>query len=325
MITFTGDVYLDKPYKVDVDVANVVINLEHPISKRGEPVLNKINVRQEESYIEKTFGKMPLAANLANNHIIDYGEDAFEDTIAYLRANNIKYFGAGNEDNNYNNPSIIENGMKKIALLGYCCHTTHPLFGGKKNNGCAPINEDRIKEDIKTCSKECDFIVANFHWGEEEARYPKPEDVKTARRVIDWGADLVIGHHAHVIQSVEVYKGRHIFYGLGNFIFPDFNMPAYHDGNKFNGRAVKIQRKANRRSIVVSLDEDLSVMHETVGFQNGTVRKGDGIKIPKWLPRTRTQFNMYYEMSKRKRMLENFFFNPKIPSWSGVRSFLFGN
>ena len=65
--------------------------------------------------------------NLANNHIIDYGEEAFAETLEYLDKHNIKYFGAGNEENNYNNPCIIDFSGKKIPLFGYSCSTTHPI------------------------------------------------------------------------------------------------------------------------------------------------------------------------------------------------------
>ena len=102
-INFLGDVYLDKSYSVKISLEHYIFNLEYPLSIAGIPALSKINLGQSRSYIEGTFNKMPVAVNLANNHIMDYGEAAFDYTIKYLEDKNIKYFGAGTKANNYNN------------------------------------------------------------------------------------------------------------------------------------------------------------------------------------------------------------------------------
>lgn len=124
-LSFLGDAYIDKPYKVDIELDRFVFNMESLLSTSGIPAKEKIILSADKSYILETFGKLPLAVNLASNHIMDYGEEAFAETLEYLDKHNIKYFGAGNEENNYNNLSIIDFNDKKIALFGNSCSTTY--------------------------------------------------------------------------------------------------------------------------------------------------------------------------------------------------------
>lgn len=319
---FLGDVFLDKAYMVEIKLGNFVFNLEYPFSTDGQPAQNKINLGSDEPNILETFGKFPIAVNLANNHIMDYGEEAFAKTIDYLKQNDIGYFGAGNEINNFNNPCVIEENKKKIALLGYSCPSTHAVFGSKHNNGSAFLDENRILRDIKSIKNKVDFIVVQLHWGDEEIIYPKPGDVVKARIFVDSGADLIIGHHAHVIQSAEKYNDKYIFYGIGNFLFPDFDVPSYYNGKKFQKRSRKVQWKSNKQSILVNLSMDLQVSFKTTVFMNGTVKKRK-VKIPKWIPKSQKVFELYKKIWTKKRMIEIFLRSPRIPSLKQMK-ILFG-
>jgi hypothetical protein len=137
-LSFLGDVVLNKAYKVNLPLQDFIFNFDHPLSCEGFSAKHKVNKCEERSYIKETFGKFPLAINLANNHIGDYGDVAFGKTIEFLDDNNIAYFGAGNEKNNFNNPTIVDFG-KKIALLGYCCPSMNAVFGTKMSNGSAML------------------------------------------------------------------------------------------------------------------------------------------------------------------------------------------
>ncbi len=315
---FLGDVFLDKTYKIDFELDDFIFNLEYPLSCKGIPAKNKINLCQDKSYIEETFGKLPLAVNLANNHIMDYGEEAFAKTIEYLDSKNIKYFGAGNKKNNFNNPCILDYKGKKIALFGYSCPTTHAVFGSAIANGSAMINDESILEDIKNYKNSVDMIILTFHWGDEGIHYPKATDVDKARRYIDAGSDLIIGHHAHVIQSVEEYKDKYIFYGIGNFIFPDFDLPASYDGERFQRRSSKVQQKSNNQTIIVDLNEDLDISYETAIFNGEAVLKKK-IKIPKWIPDTQKKYEFYKKAWTKINMIGIFLRNPRIPSVKQVK------
>lgn len=323
-LDFLGDVYLDKAYDVDLNLNDFIFNLEFPLSTSGIPAKDKINLGMDTSYIFETFKKFPIAVNLANNHIMDFGEESFQDTIEYLEKHKIKYFGAGNKNNNFNNPFIVNINNKNIALLGYSCPTTSAVFGDEVSNGSAVLDEEDVLNDIRTCKENNDFIVINLHWGDEEIIYPKPSDVVKARKFIDAGADLIIGHHAHVIQSHEMYKGKSIYYGIGNCIFPDFDLPSNFDGEKFQSRSSKKQAIKNKQTIVVHLDETLNVSHDTASL-NGINLKYDKVAVPQWIPKTLKQYNIYYALWAKSRMIKGFIKNPRIPSFKQLKLFLGAN
>jgi len=313
-----GDVFLDQQYHVDIELDKFVFNLEYPLSTMGEPAKHKINLGADTPNIYETFNKLPLAVNLANNHIMDYGEEGFSKTVEYLNEKKIGYFGAGNKENNYNNPYIIKYDEKSIAFFGYCCPTAHPVFGGEGFNGSARLDTSNIEEDIKKYKKKVDFIIINLHWGDEEIIYPKPIDVKKAHAIIDSGADLIIGHHSHVVQSIEKYKGKYIFYGVGNFIFPDFNVPSSYDGKKFLNRSIKKQWKKNKETIIVQLSQDLKVSYDTAAFTKSTVQRKK-ITIPRWIPSKQQHYELYKKIWTKKRMLEIFLKAPRIPSIKQIK------
>ncbi len=310
-LTFLGDIYLDRAYELKFQINDFVLNLEYPISQNGIPAKNKINLIQTRSFIYETFNKFPLAVNLANNHIMDYGEEAFSDTIQFLESNGIKYFGAGNKSNNFNNPCIMKYTNRTIGLFGYCCPSTNPIFGENTSNGSACLIESEVYRNIKEYKSQVDYLIINFHWGHEEIPFPKPSDVKIARNCIDYGADLIIGHHAHVIQSFEVYKNKYIFYGIGNFIFPDFEINSYFDGNQFTSRFLKKQNISNRTSLIVVLDENFKIDFFKSFMSNDSVSKLNDLKLPTWIPNNEFVFSLYRSFSKRKNMIIGFFKKPK--------------
>jgi poly-gamma-glutamate synthesis protein (capsule biosynthesis protein) len=320
-LSFLGDVVLNKEYTVDLPLQNFIFNLEHPLSCEGVPAKHKVNKCEERSYIKETFGKFPLAINLANNHIGDYGDVAFEKTLEFLNENNIAYFGAGNEKNNFNNPAIVDFGQKKIALLVYCCSSMNAVFGKKVSNGSAMLVQKKVLQDIEKCNAKSDYIVINLHWGDENVRYPKPDDVQNARMFIDAGADLIIGHHAHVIQSFEKYKDRYIFYGLGHFLFPYQDRPANFDGEKFQSVFSPKANQANREGLVVDLDKKFNVSYSTIMFNGKCVRKKKAY-IPGWIPKTQKQYNLYLKFLQKEKMLVSFIQNPRFPKFEQIKRFL---
>ena len=319
-LDFLGDVFLDKTYSTSFELNNFIFNLEYPLSCNGFPARNKVNLGQNRSYIKETFGAFPVAVNLANNHIMDYGEEGYIETIKFLDRNNIKYFGAGNKDNNFNNPSLIKSNNKIIALCGYSCSTTHPVIGSQDCNGSALLDEHKVIEDIIQIRKKADYIVIQLHWGDEEVKYPKPSDVEKARRFIDAGADLIIGHHAHVVQSYEIYKDKKIYYGLGNFIFPNLDVPAYYDGKKFLKRYIKTQSTDNKISVVVNVDANFNVFHKTSIFDGSQVKLKNYL-LPRWIPKSDRQYNIYYKLNKKLGTIKRFIEKPRIPSVSQLKIF----
>jgi poly-gamma-glutamate synthesis protein (capsule biosynthesis protein) len=189
----------------------VVANLEGPISDKGVKIGSIYSFRMKPEVAEALSKANINVVNLANNHIFDYGKIAFEETLKNLEKNNIKYFG-----NSYE-PLIIEKEGVKIGFLGFSDFLKH-LEVKENKIGIAIIN-DKISEMIKKAKEKVDILIVNFHWGEEYKKIANERQRKLAKISIDSGADLVIGHHPHVIQDIEKYKDKFIFYSLGNFIF----------------------------------------------------------------------------------------------------------
>ena len=312
-LSFFGDTVLDKAYKIEFDIDEFIFNLETPLSCEGIIAKNKVNICQEKSYILETFNKRPLAVSLANNHVMDFGEEAFSKTKDILHNLNIPYFGAGLSTENFNNPSIIEFADKKIALLGYSCATTSPIFGDSQHSGSAILELNKILKDIESIRNEVDFIIVQPHWGIQEIPFPRFSDVEIAHKLIDSGVDLIIGHHAHVIQSHEIYKNKHIFYGLGNFIFPDLDIPTQYDGEKFIAKRIKKQEIEHRCSLVVTLDNNFNIDFFSVVVENGIVKKSD-FSLPKWLPKSDINFKKRLKYYNKYLMLKRFMRKPKLPN-----------
>jgi poly-gamma-glutamate synthesis protein (capsule biosynthesis protein) len=189
----------------------VIANLEGAISDKGTKVGSKYSFRMKPEVAEDLSKTNINVVNLANNHIFDYGKIAFEDTLKNLEKNNIKYFG-----NSYE-PLIIEKEGIKIGFLGFSDFLKH-LEVKENKIGIAIIN-DKISEMIKKAKEKVDILIVSFHWGEEYKKIANERQRKLAKIAIDSGADLVIGYHPHVIQNIEKYKDKFIFYSLGNFIF----------------------------------------------------------------------------------------------------------
>lgn len=227
-----------------------IFNLEAPISTRGMPTSGKINLRMEKNRIVECFGRSPIAVCLANNHIADFGNDAFTDTLNELHALGISFFGAGSLDDNFHNPAIIDVGAQRVALLGYVCPSANPIFASDQRYGVCPISLDRFQSDYRLAkSKDAAKVVVCLHWGVEDIRLPKPHDIALAHQIIEQGADLIVGHHAHVPQPVETYRGKIIAYGLGNFMMRDLNLPRYVAAGELRGTYQKQNTLWNKVSL----------------------------------------------------------------------------
>lgn len=195
-------------------------NLESPISTRGIAVENK----------KFTLRAGPIAAlalksagirvvSLANNHTMDFGPLALEDTLARLDENTILYTGAGMDLDDARAPAIVKIKGKTLAFLSYSLTFPLEFFASAGQPGTAPGYADFVKADIEKVRPAADLVVVSFHWGAELMTAAKDYQVELGRQAIDWGADLVLGHHPHVLQEIEIYRGRLIVYSLGNFVF----------------------------------------------------------------------------------------------------------
>ena len=184
-----------------------------------EGTLTEETARQDKTYAFKgpaeytqilTDGDVE-AANLANNHSHDYGDKSYTDTIAALDAAGITNFG-------YDRTAVMDVNGVKVGLVG-----TYELAEGM---GC----EDEMISNIKAVEDQgAQIVIVSFHWGIERENYPTENQVNLAHSAIDNGADLVLGHHPHVLEGIEVYNGKNIVYSLGNFCFGGNSNPSDKD------------------------------------------------------------------------------------------------
>jgi poly-gamma-glutamate synthesis protein (capsule biosynthesis protein) len=147
--------------------------------------------------------------SVANNHIMEHGDRAFLSTVSSLKENNITPVGVANIT------EILEIDGYKIAILAYSF--IDDFIDNPQYN---KINSERkILGDIKSIRDSVDLVILSLHWGYEYVLFPSPEQVEIGRKLIDAGADIILGGHPHVLQSYELYKKKPIVYSLGNFIF----------------------------------------------------------------------------------------------------------
>ena len=159
--------------------------------------------------------------SLANNHTPNFGEQGLKDTFNYLAEVGIKFVGAGNNEQEANQPVYIETKGIKFAFLAYNDTDIVPASYEAANShaGTAFMRTEKMAEAVKEAKQKTDFVIISMHAGIEYTDKPNDSQVNFAHAAIDAGADLVIGHHPHVVQTMEKYKGKYIFYSLGNFVF----------------------------------------------------------------------------------------------------------
>jgi poly-gamma-glutamate capsule biosynthesis protein CapA/YwtB (metallophosphatase superfamily) len=201
--------------------ADVVVgNLESSISTRGIAVENKkFTLRAGPVAAQALTTAGIRVVTLANNHSMDFGPLALRDTLTVLDENNILHTGAGMDLDEARAPAFLKVRGRTIAFLAYSLTFPLEFFASAGRPGTAPGYEDFVKADIEKARPLADLVVVSFHWGAELMTAAKDYQIDLGRKAIDWGADLVLGHHPHVPQELEVYQGRVIAYSLGNFVF----------------------------------------------------------------------------------------------------------
>jgi poly-gamma-glutamate capsule biosynthesis protein CapA/YwtB (metallophosphatase superfamily) len=198
----------------------VVGNLEAPISTRGTAAESKkFTLRAGPEAADALVAAGIGVVALANNHILDFGPPALQDTLAALEEHGILWSGAGMDLAAARAPAMLKVGERTLAFLSYSLTFPVEFYASPGHPGTAPGYKDFVRHDIEAARSRADLVVVSFHWGAELMPAAKDYQQKLARKAIDWGADLVLGHHPHVLQELERYRGKLIAYSLGNFVF----------------------------------------------------------------------------------------------------------
>lgn len=223
-VNFFGDICLDgidwRRFEYDPALRALMAgavnvgNLECPITAHEVPKpLQVRNLRAAPEALALLDGF--AAMSLANNHARDFGESGCRDTLAALRAAGIGHFGLGPDQAAALAPLVIERDGVRLALLG----ATRYANAENGLHGTASERLTRLRRVIRRLKAEGCFVVPYFHWGYEYVHIPSPRERGIAHACIAAGADLVIGAHPHVWQACETWRGRLVYYSLGNFIF----------------------------------------------------------------------------------------------------------
>lgn len=203
-----------------------VLNNEFTISDRGAPLSGKMYTFRADPAHTALYGELGVDfVTLANNHAYDFGRDAFLDTMDSLRENGVDYAGGGRNAAEAQRPFYYLVNGRKIAFVSATRAEKNimtPEAGPDSPGVFRCYDPERLKQvlaEAKACS---DYVVLFVHWGTEHTDVLEPVQKTTAHAYIDAGADLIVGAHAHQLQGIEFYKGKAIFYNLGNFWFDDY-------------------------------------------------------------------------------------------------------
>lgn len=231
-LIISGDFFISEEFKnddlIDASLSKLfsevdyrIVNLESPITKNISK--NKIlktgpHLRTSSDTIFSYFKQLKIdAVTLANNHLLDYGINGFNETICSLEANNIEFVGAGKNLNEAREIHSIKKNEVSIAIINIA--ENEWSIADENECGANPLDLVENVYQIRKAKKTHNKIICIVHGGHEFYKYPSPRMIKQYRFLADSGADAVICHHSHCISGYEIYKGIPIIYGLGNFIF----------------------------------------------------------------------------------------------------------
>lgn len=237
-ISFAGDILLDGKVAANMDKYGVnypfehvrellsgsdisFANLETPISTRGQKANKTYTFRSAPKTLQGIVNSGIDGVSVANNHTLDYGVHALTDTLDYLDKYKIGHTGAGRDiDEAFTAYSKTVNG-KKVAIVGISRVLSGPSWyaGDKKAGIASGYNFDSMMRYVKNAVKYSDLTIIYIHWNNEYEDYPEDYARTYAKAFIDAGVDAVMGSHSHCLQGIETYKGKPIFYSLGNFVF----------------------------------------------------------------------------------------------------------
>ena len=202
------------------------VNLESPLSNKGARNAAKdVTFRGRPALVQGLRTAGVDVVSLANNHALDWGSKALLDTVTRLDAAGIAHAGAGGDLAGARAPALLKTTSGTVAVLAYTLILPGGFAAGSDRAGVNPGSghRERLLADITAAAKRADWVVVSFHWGIEYTGQASREQRELAHDAVDAGADLVIGHHPHVLQGLELYRNKLIAYSLGDFVFDHYS------------------------------------------------------------------------------------------------------
>ena len=202
----------------------VLGNLEGPFAEKARMQQRNFSYRVDVSLASSLSRAGINVVTLANNHLMDCGRSGVLETLDALSNANVFAVGAGTSQRAAHTAVILQADGMQIGLLGYYWNRRTAATADRPGSAMDP--PEVLEADIRGLRKYTDRIVVTFHWGVPYEREPSPEDRAKAHFAVDCGADAVVGHHPHIVQPFEIYRGCPIFYSVGNFAFGSGNSRA---------------------------------------------------------------------------------------------------
>jgi poly-gamma-glutamate synthesis protein (capsule biosynthesis protein) len=213
-------------------VSNVdllLVNFENAATSSGNAVKGDVPLSCDPSYVPLLKANNNTVASLANNHAFDYGIEGMKDTVKNLNDAGITPIGAGETEDEAHQAVVKEINGRKITILNYMDSENFAEYSQDvmpkatdSDAGYSAYDSEDAKKQIAE-NNDSDLIIAYMHFGNEYSNSPNENQVNISHELIDYGADVVIGSHPHVPEGIDMYKGKPIFYSLGNFIFDQSN------------------------------------------------------------------------------------------------------
>lgn len=265
-LSFVGDMMLDRSVRTSVnknfagDYSKLFINLgelkkadilfgnlEGDVSNVGNNVGSKYSFRMDPIVLPALKDAGFDIVSFANNHVGDWNITAFKDTLIRLSNESILQVGAGQTKDEAEMPVIIEKNGVKFGFLGFSDVGPNWLKVTDVSPGILLASDPNLSTIIKNAKSQSDVLIVSFHWGVEYEKIHNARQEVLAHLAIDSGADMIIGHHPHVIQDIETYNGKPIVYSLGNFIFDQYFSKDTMEGMlftaTFEGKTLKETKK----------------------------------------------------------------------------------
>ena len=281
------------------------LNLECCLSDRGTPRPGRTyHFRADPDWAVPALRAGGVTwASLANNHVLDFGPGAFSDTLEHLSSGGLAHAGAGPDLEAALEPSVVEVGDLTVAIVAFTDRS--PSYGaGPDDTGTAFVEMDpgtprtrRLVDAALASARDADpdLVVASLHWGPNWRIRPSSSRRRFARSLVDRGVDVVHGHSAHVVQGVEVYRGRPILYDAGDFVDDYAVKPELqNDRSALFELVVEEGVVTALRIVPVEIADEASnraegeivawirdrIRDRSSGFGTSFERRGDGLRVP---------------------------------------------
>ena len=194
------------------------VNLESPVTDSIKPLLKDgPNLRNPSVVLDIIKYCGFKAVTLSNNHLKDYGSKGVVDTIHSCKEHRIELVGAGYDLYEARRTLIIKEEGLSVGIVNVCEHESS--IATRTSAGANPLDFTYLHHDIKKLRKQVNKIIVIIHGGREHYQLPTPRMKREYQLIADYGADIVVNHHQHCYSGYEIYNGKPIFYGLGNFFF----------------------------------------------------------------------------------------------------------